>query len=43
MNKKRNYMPKTPKEKGMFVGSLVCVGVFTFSLIMVTIGTGIIP
>jgi len=36
-------MPKTPKEKGMFVGSLVCVGVFTFSLIMVTIGTGIIP
>ena len=39
MNKKRNYMPKTPKEKGMFVGSLVCIGVFTFSLIMATIGT----
>ena len=39
MNKKRNYMPKTPKEKLMFVGFLVCVGVFAFSLAMLTIGT----
>ena len=39
----RKFMPKTPKEKGLFAGTLVCVGLFTICLIFVTIGTGIIP
>ena len=39
----RKFMPKTPKEKGLFAGALVCIGVFTFSLIFITIGIGIIP
>lgn len=39
----RKFMPKTPKEKGLFAGALVCIGVFTFSFIFITIGIGIIP
>lgn len=41
--KKKNYMPKTPKEKGLFVGTIVCLVVFILSLVFIIEGIGIIP
>ena len=41
--KKKNYMPKTPKEKGLFVGAIICVVIFIPCLIFIVEGIGIIP
>lgn len=41
--KKKNYMPKTPKEKGLFVGMIICIVIFIPCLIFITEGIGIIP
>ena len=41
--KKKNYMPKTPKEKGLFVGAIICVVIFIPCLIFIMEGIGIIP
>jgi flagellar basal body-associated protein FliL len=41
--KKKNYMPKTPKEKGLFVGAIICIVVFIPCLIFIMEGIGIIP
>lgn len=36
-------MPKTPREKGLFAGALVCMGVFVLSFAFIVMGIGIIP
>ena len=41
--KKKNYMPKTPKEKGLFVGAIICIVIFIPCLIFIMEGIGIIP
>lgn len=41
--KKNNYMPKTPKEKGLFVGAIICIVIFIPCLIFIMEGIGIIP
>lgn len=41
--KNKNFMPKTPREKGMFVGALACIAVFTISFIFIVLGVSIIP
>ena len=41
--KNKNYMPKTPREKGMFVGALACIAVFTIAFIFIVLGVSIIP
>ena len=44
MKKNNNkYMPKTPKEKGLMVGAIICVVVFIPCLIFIMEGIGIIP
>jgi hypothetical protein len=42
-NNNNKYMPKTPKEKGLFAGALVCMGVFVLSFAFIVMGIGIIP
>ncbi len=41
--KNKNFMPKTPREKGMFVGALACIAVFTIAFIFIVLGVSIIP
>ena len=41
--KKKNYMPKTPKEKGLFAGAIICIVIFIPCLIFIMEGIGIIP
>lgn len=41
--KKNNYMPKTPKEKGLFIGAIICIVIFIPCLIFIMEGIGIIP
>ena len=41
--KKKNYMPKTSKEKGLFVGAIICIVIFIPCLIFIMEGIGIIP
>ena len=41
--KKKNYMPKTPKEKGLFVGAIICIVIFIPCFIFIVEGIGIIP
>ena len=41
--KKKSYMPKTPKEKGLFVGAIICIVIFIPCLIFIMEGIGIIP
>ncbi len=41
--KKNNYMPKTQKEKGLFVGAIICIVIFIPCLIFIMEGIGIIP
>ena len=41
--KKKNYMPKTPKEKGLLVGAIICIVIFIPCLIFIMEGIGIIP
>lgn len=36
-------MPKTPKEKGLFVGAIICIVIFIPCLIFIMEGIGIIP
>ena len=41
MKKNNNkYMPKTPKEKGLMVGAIICVVVFIPCLIFIMEGIG---
>ena len=44
MKKNNNkYMPKTPKEKGLMVGAIICIVIFIPCLIFIMEGIGIIP
>ncbi len=42
-NNNNKYMPKTPKEKGLFVGAIICIVIFIPCLIFIMEGIGIIP